>query len=369
MAGLVGFIAQNLTRRPARTLLTAVGIAVGVAAIVALLAVTAGLNDSAASLIHIGKADLGLFQRDAADPTTSVIPASLARRVEARPDVRHATPLLLIVEGVAHDPGAIAFGADPHGFVFKRLVLTAGRPPGPAEVVVGDQLAQQLHLGPGGSLVLRGHRVTVAGVYHSGIAFEDSGAIVPLPLAQQISGHAGEATTIAVQLAPGVSEAKGRARLQRGFPGLVAITDPGEAASASASSALIEKAVVVIVVLALIIGGVAVANTMAIVILEREREIALLATVGWTPLRVASLVLGEGVGVSLIGAAIGLVLGVAGSELLVRALSASAFVSPDVTAWGLGRGLLVGIAIGVLGGLYPAWRVTRLLPARSLARV
>ena len=45
-----------------------------------------------------------------------------------------------------------------------------------------------------------------------------------------------------------------------------------------------------------------------------------------------------------------------------------AFVSPDITAWGLGRGVLVGVAIGVLGGLYPAWRVTRLMPAESLAR-
>jgi ABC-type antimicrobial peptide transport system permease subunit len=52
----------------------------------------------------------------------------------------------------------------------------------------------------------------------------------------------------------------------------------------------------------------------------------------------------------------------------VKALSAQAFVSPHITAWGLGRGCLVGVAIGVLGGLYPAWRVTRLMPAESLAR-
>jgi ABC-type antimicrobial peptide transport system permease subunit len=39
-----------------------------------------------------------------------------------------------------------------------------------------------------------------------------------------------------------------------------------------------------------------------------------------------------------------------------------------VTAWGLGRGLLVGVAIGVLGGLYPAWRVSRLDPGATLAR-
>ena len=38
-----------------------------------------------------------------------------------------------------------------------------------------------------------------------------------------------------------------------------------------------------------------------------------------------------------------------------------------VTAWGLGRGLLVGVAIGVLGGIYPAVRVTRMKPLKALA--
>jgi hypothetical protein len=53
--------------------------------------------------------------------------------------------------------------------------------------------------------------------------------------------------------------------------------------------------------------------------------------------------------------------------LLVRVLGVSAYVSPSVTAWGLGRGLLVGVAIGVLGGVYPAWRVTRMTPLKALA--
>jgi putative ABC transport system permease protein len=68
------------------------------------------------------------------------------------------------------------------------------------------------------------------------------------------------------------------------------------------------------------------------------------------------------------GAAIGLLLGVLGSQGLVEGLGVGAYVSPSVTAWGLGRGLLVGIAIGVLGGIYPAWRVTRMAPLRGLAR-
>jgi ABC-type antimicrobial peptide transport system permease subunit len=56
-----------------------------------------------------------------------------------------------------------------------------------------------------------------------------------------------------------------------------------------------------------------------------------------------------------------------GAGLLIKALGVSSYVSPAVTAWALGRGLLVGVAIGVLGGIYPAWRVTRMTPLRALA--
>jgi putative ABC transport system permease protein len=83
---------------------------------------------------------------------------------------------------------------------------------------------------------------------------------------------------------------------------------------------------------------------------------------------VAALVIGEGIGVSLLGAAIGLVLGAVGSLVLVDVMGVGAYVSPSITAWGLGRGLLVGVSIGVLGGLYPAWRVTRMAPLRGLSR-
>jgi ABC-type antimicrobial peptide transport system permease subunit len=59
--------------------------------------------------------------------------------------------------------------------------------------------------------------------------------------------------------------------------------------------------------------------------------------------------------------------GVIGGGLLVGVLGVSSYVSPSVTAWRLGRGLLVGVAIGVLGGIYPAWRVTRMRPLKSLS--
>jgi putative ABC transport system permease protein len=79
-------------------------------------------------------------------------------------------------------------------------------------------------------------------------------------------------------------------------------------------------------------------------------------------------VLVEGVVISVIGAAVGLILGLFGASLLVDALSAQAFVSPDASARDMGGVVLVRLLIGVLGGLYPAFRAAQLSPAKVVAQ-
>jgi putative ABC transport system permease protein len=366
---MLTIITTNLLRSRARTVFTAGGIAVGVATIVALLSFTQGLRNTAAGFVHLGGSGIGVFQANVSDPTASILPASLVGRLAARPYVARATPLMLIVEGVSAAPSAIVFGADPAGFFTQSLVVTAGaRPVSPErEALVGERLAAQLHLSPGRTLTVKDRAYRIAGIYHSGIFFEDSGAVLTLAQAQQLTGHPDEQTDVVLQLAPGARASQAARTVEHEFPGTQVISDPQQALRAGANGTLISNAILVIVVIALIVGAISVANTMAMSIMERQGELALLSTVGWSPGRVASLIFGEGIAVSMLGAAAGLLLGVIGGGLLVHALGVSTYVSPSVTAWGLGRALLVGVAIGVLGGIYPAWRVTRMTPLKALS--
>ena len=367
---MFAIVSANLLRSPGRTIATAMGIAVGVGMIVALLSFTQGLKETAAGFVHLGGSDLGLFQANVSDPTASLLPESMVERVAAhravscgdtaRPDSRR------------REGGPV--GDRVRGEADRILLPRAGarlrahtRTRARQQVLIGDRLAAQQHLGAGSAIVIGGHPYTVSGVYHSGILFEDSGAVLSLAQAQAVTGRPGEVTDIVVQLAPGTAAQSAVTQLQRDFPGTQAISDPQQALRAGANATLISKAILVIVVIALIVGAISVANTMAMSIMERQGEIGILATVGWSPVRVASLVLSEGVAVSVLGAAAGLLLGVIGGGLLVKALGVSTYVTPSVTAWGLGRALLVGVAIGVLGGIYPAWRVTRMQPLKALA--
>ena len=99
-------VLRNLLRRPARTALTAAGVAIGVGLIVALLSLAAGVRRTANDLIHVGRADFGLFQSGVADFTRSLLPNSLAAEVRRRPGVEDAAPLKLLVASVDGPDGA-----------------------------------------------------------------------------------------------------------------------------------------------------------------------------------------------------------------------------------------------------------------------
>jgi putative ABC transport system permease protein len=358
---VAGLVFTNIARRKARAAATALGIALGVATIVALLSVGSGLKRTAAELVHLGQADLGIFQSGVSDPTASVLPASLAPRLEKRADVAEATPLLLVIEGVKQDPASVVFGAEPDGFFRRRLVVSEGRagPTGRTGILVGDKLAKELKLHPGSTLTVKKRPFTVTGIYHSGVFFEDSGAIMDLSTAQRLEHRGNDATTVAVQLAPEARHSVAQQALKRALPGTQILGTADDAERAGANGQLVRNVVTIIAALALIVGGLGVTNTMAMAVLERRRELALLSAMGWQRLRIAILVLAEGVAVSLVGAGFGLLLGVVGAGLLNDALDVSAVVTPHVTPWTIGQGLLIGVAIGVLGGLYPAWRGTR----------
>src|SRR2546423_13910985 len=106
---LASLVLRNLLRRPARSALTAAGVAIGVGLIVALLSLAAGVRRSANDLIHVGRADFGLFQSGVVDFTRSLLPNSLAARVRRRPGGEGAAPLGLLRPPVHGHDGPAGF--------------------------------------------------------------------------------------------------------------------------------------------------------------------------------------------------------------------------------------------------------------------
>src|SRR2546430_4867659 len=114
-------IARNLVRRPVRTLLTAAGVALGVGLIVALLSISAGVRRTAADLIHVGRADFGLFQSGVSDLTRSLLPETLEAQVAAQPGVAQTTVLFLYVTDIGGHSSSALFALAPGAVARHRL--------------------------------------------------------------------------------------------------------------------------------------------------------------------------------------------------------------------------------------------------------
>ena len=301
----VGLVRKNLMRRPMRTLLTSAGVAIGVGLIVALLSISAGAEQTAGDLIHIGRSDFGLFQSGVSDATRSLLPVTLEKRIDADPGVAQTARIFLFVTKVQGMDSSLVFGLAPDQFPAKRLTLVSGDRSG---ALVGDAGAKTFKVHPGSTIDVNGRRFRVSGIFHSGDRFEDQGVVLPLPAVQALAKRPGEVTTIAVTVKLGEMPQTVATRLEKNY-GISAIVEPGQAVKVDTSSRLIIDVGWVISALALIVGGIGVMNTMAMSVFERIREIGILRAVGWTSRRIALLIISEAIGISLVALAIGLVLG------------------------------------------------------------
>jgi putative ABC transport system permease protein len=345
---------KNLLRRRARTALTATGVGLGVGLIIALLSITAGVHRTAEDLIHVGRADFGLFQQDVSDFTRSELPESLAASVAHDPAVAQAARIKLLV-----DHGTLVFGLERDEFAFRRLVVVNGTR---GTLMAGDHSGKHV----GEHVLVGARRFTVSGIYHSGDRFEDLGFVLPLPVVQAIARTPSEITTIGIVVKLGRNVAATARRLERGHPGVVAVTEPGQAVKVDTSSRLIISTGWIVSLLALIVGGISVTNTMAMSVFERVHEIGILRAVGWPTRRIAGLIVSEALGIGAIALAVGCGLGVLAANLFVRHSTLSALITPAFTGGTFAWGLAFALGVGLIGAIYPTWRAIRLAPVDAL---
>ena len=349
-----GLVWKNLLRRPARTALTAAGVALGVALIVALLSITAGVQQTANDLIHVGRADFGLFQADVTDFARSELPNSLGAAVARTPGVAEVARIKLLVTN-----GSLVFGLDHSEFAYRRLVIVKGTR---GTLLAGDHSGRRV----GDVVTLAGHSYDVAGIYHSGDRFEDLGFVLPLLDVQKLAKRLGEITTVGVVVTLGASVKDVAARLRARYPGIAVVTEPGQAVKVDTSSRLIISTGWIVSLLALIVGGIGVTNTMAMSVFERIREIGILRAVGWRTSLVAALILSEALAICLLALAVGCGLAVLAADVFVSHSALSSLISPAFTVGTFAWGLAFALGVAIIGASYPAWRATRLTPVEAL---
>ncbi len=364
-------IFKNLFRRKGRTILTLLGISIGVAAIVALGAMAEGLRAGYTAMASGSQADLVLTQAGMMDITMGGVEETVADQLQAWPEVADVDGMLMGNVQAEGAPYFFIFGYDPEGFAIAHFRIVEGQ--GLAEVrgvrgkplILGRGAAQSLGKEVGDALRITGGAFRIVGIYETGDAFEEGGAVIPLEEAQSLLLQPRRVSMFYVRLRSPADEARLRARVERHFSDLI-LSTTSEFADRQMMIESMEIFAWAISGLAVVIGGVGMTNTLFMSVFERTREVGLLRAVGWRRSRILRLILGESLALSFLGGLVGIGLGVAAVYLLRGSIvfmgTLGVQFSPDLFI----RALVTVAVLGLVGGAYPAWWASRLLPLEAL---
>jgi putative ABC transport system permease protein len=217
----------------------------------------------------------------------------------------------------------------------------------------------------GETLDLGGTRYKVVGIYHANAAFMELGGVVTLRAAQAFTGNPHKVQFFNVTLKDPRTADTVVQEINAQFPQVHAAL-AGEFAGQLPDMATMRALAGGISVLAALLGGLGMMNTMLMTVLERTREIGVLRALGWRRRRILFLILNEALALGLISVvvAVGVAFGLA--WLLGRIPFYGATLQPVWQAGVFVRAAGIALALGLIGGLFPALRASRMQPIEAL---
>jgi len=363
---------KNLWRRPARSALTVSGLAIAVAAVVALVGVSDSLESSYLDLYMRPGSDLVVQRRGGAVQLSKGIDLALGDKIRRIPGVRDIVcGLVDMVAFEDHDLFMVMVnGWEPDCMVLKRVQVTSGRTlrEGDGRVVMlGRILAANLGKETGDQVSIYGQDFEIIGIFESFSVYENGAVFMLLDELQRQMDRAGEVTGIVVLTE--TRQPQDICHIAHEIEQLspdIAATTCAEFVRNLSQMKIANTVSWFTSMFAVAIGGLGMMNTMAMSVLERRGEIASLRAMGWRQGRVARLILSESFVLSLAGAVLGVAIGLGATWLLTQWRQTSGLVQGDLSLRAIGEGFLVALVIAVIGAAVPALRCARLPIAETL---
>ncbi len=363
-------VLRSLTRRPVRTCLTLVGISIGIAAVVALVGIAWGYEKGITKQLDVVGVDM-VVSNMSGGLMPKVFDEGLQEEVAKLPKVADTTTVLMQMLSVEDAPIMMISGREWGGFTWDKLEVIDGRLPKDGDekaVVLGTIAAEVLKKKVGDTVQIEIEEMKVVGIVDGGAMVENGTIFLPLRVMQEATGNEGKVNFLDIRVTPDLPKAEldllskdigvifpqGRAMVASEVVG----TSQGfrVARAMSWSTAL----------LAIIVGVLGVMNTMLMTVFERTHEIGILLAVGWRKRRIVYMVLCESALLGLLGGLVGVSLGALGLLILGASPGVSGFLEPDLSPKLLLISISIAVVVGIISGLYPAWRSSRLSPSVAL---
>jgi len=347
-----------------------VGIAIGIAAVVALVGISRGFEASWRTGMKSRGTDI-VVSNMGKGLTPKPFSADVVGRIVPLPRVAETCALLVDLISVEKADMIIVSARQWGGFSWKNLKVVSGRLPNndtERAVVLGKTAAEVLEKNVGDALQLETEELAVVGIVDGGAVVENGSVILSLPLFQEVTGNQGKINVIDLRVTPGTTKEE-LTRLCEKINGLVPearAVVAGEHIRDSQAYRMISAMSWGTSLLAVLVGVLGVMNTMLMTVLERTHEICVLLAIGWKRSRIVRMILWESALLGFLGGVVGALIGVVGVKLLVTTPAMRGLLEPELNAQLLLMAVAIAVVVGVFSGLYPAWRSSRFTPSHAL---
>ena len=380
----LSLVVKNPFRNKTRSSLAIVGIAIGIMVIVALGMVTGGLKNSTQSTLKAGAAEVTVIQAgsNGFGSSGSINDSYVADllNVSGVKDTAGTLRASNTSTGTTNSNSSQAgFGGEGitiTGIDSNKLSLagvdsvngTAFTNSSTNEVIIGKTEAQSLNKTVGDTINLFGKDFTITGTFETGNFMTDNGIMMPLSTLQNLTSNDGKISDILVKVTDNANVTTVSQSIENTYPNQLSTTTAASSADRiNQGLSFIDTASWAISLLAIFIGAVGVINTMIMTVYERTREIGVLKAVGWKDRRILGMILGESIVLTLIAFVVGTVIAVVGVEVLLTLVpSVGSVIKPSFAIDIFLRAFGIAFIVGIVGGLYPAYRASRLSPTEAL---
>jgi len=384
---------RDLGRRPVRTILTILGITIGIWALVVFGSMATKISAlvEGGSTYYADKVELSDASGTAGGFSTTPMSLAVADQVRAVDGVAAVRPAVMLLMDTQAPTvsmgvppminGAVA-GSDK-GLDTFRTNYAEGRAlttddEGSLVTVLGSDIARQYGKHVGDTIDLRGRTFKVVGILEPTLTAPDQAASVPMLAAQMLFHETlppvvrnrilpGDlATAMTVYPDPGVDTEVLATRIETQVPGVAAMTGKDFDQQVGSATSLLNAILVGIALISLVVGGLSVVNTMAMSIAERTREIGIKRAIGGSRGRIVRELVTEAALIGFIGGAVGLALGAVVVTLGNEAGRSSGTVLFELTAGTALTAVLFSTILGAIAGFVPALHAARLDPVAAL---
>jgi ABC-type antimicrobial peptide transport system permease subunit len=362
-----GMAAQSLWQRPTRTLLTLVTIGLTVGAILTLESVINGISTEMTRMLAGSDVEIVIRQADIADTSLSAIDERVADRIAGLPEVYSVSGMVMNAVMLPETGGfLILMGYAPNEYAIQSFNIIEGQPlTSNHQIILGSVVAEANQKEVGETMDISGQRFKIVGIFENGVGLEDMSGVITLRDAQAFAGRPRKVTMLMVDLTDPRETTALVEEINQSFPQVHAAAG-GEFVEQMPDMENADGMLNGISFLALIVGGLGVLNAMLMSILERTREIGVLRALGWGRRDILGLILREAFLLGILGGIASILIGVLLAYLLTMAPLVGGMLQPEWTLGVFLRGLTIALLLGIIGGLLPAFRATRMQPVEAL---